>query len=364
MNWRRILLPLVLVVTGCTSLPAFGPSAQEIAGAAETNIAADDDMTAFALIDVSAATLPDVQRVGSAFPPAFRAQALLTEHDRISVTDVLEIRIWEAASDGLFASSGQRETVLSAQVSNAGTIEITYAGRIHVAGLTTGRVREVMIDKYQGQAIDPEINVQIVETAARKATVLGAVRSSGLVTIPANGIRILDILAQAGGVPYPEWEVEIAVSRGSARGHMRMDHLRANSSNNIVIVPRDTVQVTHRARRFSVFGAVRQSGRVELDIPVPSLSDLLAEVGGLNDMQAAPNAVFIFRRSRGPNDLQKVYRLDFARADSFILADQFTLHDADIIYVATADATEFRKFITTIISPFLGGVAGAQDIGN
>ena len=362
--YRSWIVPLAFVVTGCTSLPAFGPSAQDIVGAAESNIAVDSDMTAFVLIDVSAATLPAVQSKGSVVPAGFRAQEFSTTHESISASDKLEVRIWEAATDGLFASNGQRETVLALQVSSAGTIEVPYAGRIAVAGLTPGQVRDELLKKLQGQAIDPEINVQITEIGPRTATILGAVRASGQVTIPANGMRMLDLLAQAGGVPYPHWEVEVIISRGSATGRMRLDHLRGNTANNIVILPQDTVQVVHAPRRYSVFGAVRQSGRVALDTAIPTLSDLLAEVGGLNDTQAAPNAVFVFRRAHRLGAAQKVYRLDFARADSFLLADQFTLLDADIVYVATADATEFRKFITTIVSPFLGGVTGVQNIGN
>jgi polysaccharide export outer membrane protein len=332
--------------------------------AADSNISVEDEMTAFQLIDISPATLPAAPRASSGFPAGFRSQSFLTDQERIAVSDRLELRIWEAAIDGLFASNGQRETVLSVHVSNAGTIEIPYAGQLTVAGLTASQAREIILNRYQGQAIDPEVNIQIIETGARAATVIGATRTSGRATIPANGLRLLDLIAQMGGVPYPYWEVDILVSRGSTTGRMRMDHLRGNASNNIVIFPNDTVQVTHTARRFSVFGAVQQSGRIGLDTATPSLSDLLAEVGGLNDMQAAPNAIFIFRRAQDLESTPTVYRLDFARADSFLLADQFTLHEADIIYVATANAREFHKFIATIVSPFLGGVANAQALGN
>ena len=364
LGFRRLALCVAAVaVSGCATLPAFGPSADEIVEASAYEVDAGAAMTSFQLINVSAATMPSASRAGGGFPNSFRSQRFLVEHERISVSDVLELRIWETANDGLFAASGQRETVLSFQVSNAGTIEVPYAGRINAAGLTTAGVRRVLLEKYQGKAIDPGINVRIMETSARTATVLGDLRTSGRADIPANGIRLLALLAQMGGVPHPLWEVEIAVSRGSHTGKIRMDLLSGHSSENIVILPGDTVQVTHIPRRYAVYGAVARTGNANLNIAHPSLSDLLAEVGGLNDMQAAPNSVFVFRRARKAGEDPVAYRVDFARADAFLLADQFMLNETDIVYVATADASEFRKFIATLLAPVVSSANSVQSLG-
>ncbi len=354
---------VLLMLSGCASLPAFGPSADEIVAGAVSENAVDPELVAFDLINVNAVTVPPAYS-GGRFPRGFQDQRFLVDHERISVADVLELHIWETANDGLFASSGNRETVLSFEVSNAGTVEVPYAGRINVAGLTTSRVRQVLLEKYQGQAIDPEISVRIIDAATRTVTVLGDVATSGRADVPAQGIRLMSLLAQMGGSPNPLWETEISVSRGSHSGSVRMDQVTGHSSNNIVILPGDTVQIRHLPRRYAVYGAVSNSGRIALDIARPTLSDLLAEVGGLNDMQAAPNAVFVFRRARNLNENPQVYRVDFARADAFILADQFLLNETDIIYVATADASEFRKFVTTILSPVVSSANSVNNLGN
>ncbi|RBW43753.1 hypothetical protein DS901_09570 [Loktanella sp. D2R18] len=354
---------LLLLLSGCASLPAFGPSADAIVAGAASESDPDPALVAFDLINVSATTVPPTYS-GGRFPRGFLDQSFLVDHERISVADVIELRIWETANDGLFASSGNRETVLSFEVSNAGTVEVPYAGRINVAGLTTSRVRQVLLEKYQGQAIDPEISVRILDTAARTVTVLGDVTTSGRADIPAQGIRLMALLAQMGGSPNPLWETEISVSRGSHSGSVRMDQVAGHSANNIVILPGDTVQIRNIPRRYAVYGAVSNSGNIALNIARPTLSDLLAEVGGLNDMQAAPNAVFVFRRARNLNETPQVYRVDFARADAFILADQFLLNETDIVYVATADASEFRKFVTTLMSPVVSSANSVNNLGN
>jgi polysaccharide export outer membrane protein len=354
----------VFALTGCESLPAFGPSADTIVAGAASENTTEGELVAFDLINVTAMTIPPPAYIGGRFPSDFRAQGFAVDHERITVSDVIELRIWETANDGLFASSGNRETVLSFQVSNAGTVEVPYVGRINVAGLTTARVRQVLLEKYQGQAIDPEINVRIVETSARTVTVLGDVGTSGRADIPAQGIHLLALLAQMGGSQNPVWETEISVSRGSRSGRIRMDQVSGHSSDNIVILPGDTVQVRHVPRRYAVYGAVANTGNINLNSTTPTLSDLIAEVGGLNDMQAAPNAVFVFRRARDLNNSPSVYRIDFARADAFILADQFLLNETDIVYVATAGASEFRKFVTTLLSPVVSSANSVNSLGN
>ena len=101
--------------------------------------------------------------------------------------------------------------------------------------------------------------------------------------------------------------------------------------------------------------------------PSPTLSGLLAEASGLVDLQAEASSVFIFRMNHQQEDIgQKMptaYRLDFSKPDVFLLAGQFEVLPSDIVYVATAGASEFRKFITTLFSPFLGGTSGVQNLG-
>ena len=350
-------------LAACSTLPAFGPSSGDIVQAAQSESPRATEIVPYHLINVSAATLPAPPNRGGFFPASFRQQDFLVHNQSVRASDTLEVRIWETANDGLFAANGQRMAAFSTDVSNAETISLPYAGTMPVRGMTTEDIRKALLDRYTGQAIDPEISVRITGTDTQAVAVLGAVRQASSLKIPSRGIRLLDLLARAGGVPHPAWEVDLSVTRGGQVAQLSLDSLDDRQGNNIVILPGDTVQVTHTPRRYAVFGAVSHPGNTALDAPQPSLAMLLAEVGGLNDMQAEPNSVFVFRRSQ-PVGQAVAYRLDFARADAFLLADQFPLAASDIVYVATADASEFRKFVSTLVSPLLGSTNALQNIGN
>ena len=361
-----VLASLHLGILACSSLPAFGPSSDDIAAAAQLEFNKNAKVAKFHLINITSDSLP-AEQVPSfdRFPDSFIEQRFLEYNERIVTGDLLAIRIWEAAADGLFAANGQRETTFTLTVSNSGAIDVPYAGHITVAGNSVHQVREILLERYKGQAIDPEINVQIEETQSRAVAVLGAVREPGRAIVPSNGIRLLDLIALAGGTPDPPWETEVKVTRGNDAANLGLTRILDDSANNIVILPGDTIQVKHLPRQFAIYGAVNRPGNVVLATAQPTLSGLLAESGGLNYIRAEPNSVFVFRqREDAAEALPVAYRFDFARPDAFLLADKFVMKPSDVAYVATADASEFNKFMTILLSPFFGAAGNIQNLGN
>ncbi|MDM7932221.1 SLBB domain-containing protein [Tabrizicola sp.] len=359
---------LLLGLAGCSTMPAFGPSAAAIDKSAADIVADTDDVLPFRIIDVSASTLPAATASGRSFPAAFRGPGLRTTDEVIAVGDRLEIRLWEVAEDGLFASAGRRETVLNAVVSNSGEITAPYANTITARGLTTAQLRAVLLERYRGQAIEPEIAVAITETQSRATTVLGAVGTPGRVVIASSGIRLLDLIAQAGGTSHADWEVSVTVQRASSSATVLLSDILENSASNIVIFPGDIVSIAHVPRRFVVYGAVKRPGNIEIPLEEAHLAYLLSEVGGLNDRIAQARAVFVFRPAAAgglPEDLRATaYRFDFSRPDTLLLAGMFRLEPTDITYVASADAVDFQKFVSIILSPILGSASTATNLGD
>ncbi len=364
-----LLTALTVIVTGCSTMPAFGPSSDSIMKAAKQDKKTASTDANFKVIDISSSTLPhSSDELPGQFPLYIINQPFFSSNQQVIPSDVISIRIWEAADDGLFASSGQRETIFNLTVSNEGSIDVPYAGSISVSGKSVHEIREILLERYQGKAIDPEINVEIKQTYSRGVSVLGNVSSPGRIPVPARGIKLLDLIALAGGVPHPAWEVNVKITRKNGSAELGFIDVLSDPHNNIVVLPNDNLQVTHLPRRFAIYGAIRKPGNVSVNAPVPRLSDVLAESGGLNDMQAEASSVFVFRPNidqiQNGEGTSIAYRLNFAQADAFLLASQLELSPSDIIYIATADASEFRKFATSLLSPFLGSASSVQNIGN
>ena len=366
---RKRFQHLALIMTvaslnaGCSTMPAFGPDAEAINQASIQGENPAADILPFELVNVTAATLPTHEQSTALFPVTFRNQQFLSADETISIGDQLNIRIWEVAEDGLFATAGNRETALNVEVSNSGQITVPYAGSLNTDGLTTEQLRSALLERYQGRAVEPEISVSITSTDGRSATLLGNVRNSGQLTIPARGIRLLDLIAQSGGASSPPWETSVTVQRGSASGKLTLAEIARSQTNNIVILPGDTVTVDHAPRRFAVYGGVSRPSNIEIPLETASLAYLLAEVGGLNDRVAQARSVYVFRSEPGTRNAT-AYQFDFSRPDALLLAGVFQLEPSDITYVASADAADFQRFFTILLSPLFGTTNNINSLGN
>lgn len=354
---------VVVILAGCSTMPAFGPDADAITRFETNSPEVDQDNVPFNVVEVTAATLPAAVDTTSFFPASFRSQLFRSADEVVGEGDQLEINIWEVAEDGLFATVGNRQTTLSVQVSNSGQISVPYAGIIEARGLTTPELRSLLLDRYRGQAVEPEISVAIKATEARSATLLGDVRTPGRATIPSRGVRLLDLIAQSGGVSSAPWEMMISVQRRDASGAITLSDIIANPSNNIVILPGDTVNVAHTPRRFAVYGGVSRPSNIEIPLEDANLAYLLAEVGGLNDRVAQARSVFVFRPAKA-GATATAYQFDFSRPDALLIASAFRLTPSDITYVASADAADFQRFVSIILSPVLGTASRATSFGN
>ena len=111
-----LLMTVATFSAGCSTMPAFGPDAEAINQASLQGENAAADILPFELVNVTAATLPAQEQSTALFPVTFRNQQFLSADETIGIGDQLDIRIWEVAEDGLFATAGNRETELNVQV--------------------------------------------------------------------------------------------------------------------------------------------------------------------------------------------------------------------------------------------------------
>ena len=361
---------MALSLVACSTMPAFGPTAEVIAASAIPTNAPSDAMATlpYRIIEVSAATLPGRVHTEDRFSSSFRAERFRTDDEKISVGDQLEISIWEISEDGLFASAGQRETQLSVTVSNSGNISAPYAGVVVADGATTSELRMALLDRYRGRAVEPEIAVSITATDGRTVAILGAVAAPGRATIPSSGIRVLDLIAQVGGASFPPWEVEVMVQRGNIQSSTSLDAIVSSSTNNIVLLPNDIVTLEYVPRRFAVYVAVNRPGNIEITPTNADFASLIAQADGLNDRVAEAKSAFVFRPSSHSTAVSSssqaiAYRLDFSRPDALLLAQQLSLKPDDIIYIASAGAADFNRFVSLVLKPFFGTVSAVNNIG-
>ena len=289
----------------------------------------------------------------------------------IGIGDTIQVTIWEASSGGLFSSAaldpaatGQHSAVIPPQlVGSDGSITVPFAGRLRVVGMAPSAVEKKIVEALQGKAIEPQVLVTVSENMSSRVTVLGEVTTGAQVPLSPKGEKVLDVIAAAGGVRTPPYETFVSLMRGGRTATVAMQQLVANPSENVYVLPGDTLTLQRIAQNFTVFGATGSNNLIDFDAQGITLQEALAKAGGLRDAQADPSGVFLMRREPielaramdptiaavpGYDSVNVIYRLNLRHTGSYFLAQQFAVKDKDTLYVASAPLNELQKFLSLL----------------
>ncbi|MDF7808294.1 polysaccharide export protein [Pontiellaceae bacterium B12219] len=354
-----------LLLSSCSTLPGSGPSRHKMAKVQDEP--ADD--REYAVIQLS---VDVVQQLGDRRPVSLNESFSTTLNGKpesvLGIGDQLVINIWETSGDGLFSTFEKKQSRIDSVIDESGAIFIPYVGQVQVAGKTIEEVRSTIEEGLQGKAVEPQVQVALKANVSNNLVVVGDVNQPGRYPLPIGGVRLLDAVAAAGGSRAPIYEAEAKIVRGEISDTIRLDEVLGQKNNNVWMMPGDTVQLMHKPRTFTAFGAVSSKSRHAFETETLSLAEALAQAGGLNDGQADAGGVFLFRfedpdvlRAAGrevPDVLfhgraAAIYRLDFKEPEAFFLSRSFAMQDKDIIYVANAFAAEYYKFIRIYVQPLL-----------
>ncbi|WP_198015318.1 polysaccharide biosynthesis/export family protein [Nitratidesulfovibrio termitidis] len=287
--------------------------------------------------------------------------------------DIIEISVWEAPPAMLFSSGvtdsyagaiASRAVTLPAQmVAPDGMITMPFAGRIAVEGRTTQEIEADIDNSLQGKANQPQVLVRVVRNNTSNVTVVGEVNKSALVPLTPKGERLLDALAEAGGVTHPINRMAVQLSRENTTATMPLDAVIRDPRQNIPLRPGDVITALFQPQSFSVLGATGKNEEIPFEAQGISLAQALARSGGLNDNRADARGVFVFRfedahllepapTPAGPENgaVPVVYQIDLRDPASFFVTQNFPVQNRDVIYVANSPAAEFEKFLRLVIS--------------
>jgi polysaccharide export outer membrane protein len=365
------------VIAGCSALPTAGPTASDI-----RKQEVRDSQTQFDLVDIDdnvlAALLAEPRE---SFHARFKKYGLPPQ-PKIGIGDAVVVSIWEAAGGGLFSASptdhvsaGSRSVTIPEQiVGRDGGISVPFADRVPVAGRLPVEVQRTIEQRLAEKAIEPQVIVTVTKSLTNSVTVTGETVTGARVALSLKGDRLLDLIAAVGGSKSPVYETFVRLSRDGVTATIPMESLVADPAENIYAQPGDVLTLVRLPHSFTVFGATGSNAQISFPSERMTLVEALAKAGGLQDLRADPEGVFLFRfeppnivralgrppLNTGPDGSSPVvYRLDLRDARSYFLAQRFLVEDKDIVYVANADLNELQKFFTllnTLTGPIITGV--------
>jgi polysaccharide export outer membrane protein len=351
---------LALSCAGCSLIPADGPQSTDI----RASQAGAPESLPYALVKMT----PEVVRILGQYTPRLSrafADKSPPKAFRFGIGDTVSVTIFEAAAGGLFipAEAGVRPgnfvTIPNQAVDDHGNIAVPYAGAIPAKGRTPAEIQRSIVDALKSRAIEPQVVVSLIDQHTSLISVLGDVRGAGRFPASPSGERILDAVARAGGPATQGYDMWVTLERQGHRASVPFGALLYEPSNNIYVLPNDVIYLYSQPQTFVAFGAAGNQGQFKFDAWRLSLAEAVGKHGGLNDFQADPASVFLYRgetrevatqlgidctRFHGPI-IPVIYLVNFRDPSGYFLAQTFEMRNKDVIYTSNAGAVETTKFL-------------------
>jgi polysaccharide biosynthesis/export protein len=376
---KLLVCACAAVLSGCAALPSAGPTAAEVVA----NESAESVITGYVIVDIDPRVTGILAKRATPTLYGMFKDSRRPPDVRIGSGDAVTITIWEAASGGLFStasidrmSPGSRTaTIPEQEVSQNGTVQVPYAGRLKLAGLRPADAEALIVSSLKGKAIEPQAVVTITRNRNNTVTVTGEVTNGMLAPVSVKGDRVLDVVAAAGGLRAPGHEVFVRLTRDEKSANIPFNTLLADNRENVFVRPGDVLTVMREPQRFTAFGGTGRNELIPFDAAGMTLEQAIARAGGLLDFRADSTGVFLLRFEpvslvaqmlperadhMASSYVPVVYRLNMRNANAYFMARAFQMRNNDILYVANAPLTEVQKFLNVIgsaVTPVASGAA-------
>lgn len=382
---KTVLVAAVLSVAACSVLPSAGPLAHKVTALERQQAAATPEVE---LVEINEQVALGLYRqyAGQSFADLGDAAA---ESDAVSVGDVLDIMIWEAAPAFLFGggltasgSGSAQVTQLPPQVVDSrGAISVPFIGNVAVAGKTPVQIQDIVKGRLKRMANQPQVIVRLAQNNAANVSV---VRPGNSIRLPltAAGERVLDAVAAVGGSTANVQDTNVQLTRGMTVKTVALEELVANPRQNIRLKRGDVVTLITNPYTFTSMGAVGKTEEIGFSVKGLSLAEAVGRMGGLQDQRADARGVFVFRYLRltdlpvqqqqkwldkgyaASAEIPVVYRLNLGDANSLFWMQRFPIRNKDVVYVSNAPLAEVQKFLQFVFSPLASSAYNINRLGN
>jgi polysaccharide biosynthesis/export protein len=244
---------------------------------------------------------------------AMPAQAQVRDYV-VGAGDVLRVNVFQNA-----------DLTLETRVSDSGVMSYPLLGQVKVGGLTVPQVEAAIVNGLrEGNFLKlPQVTVNVVQVRAHQVSVLGLVNRPGRYPIDTVGLRLSELLAQAGGVAAGGADLVSLIGERDGKPYRAEVDLpalygRKPQGDDPVLRNGDVVFVD-RAPVIYIYGEVQRPGAMRLDRDMRVMQALAA--GGGPTLRGTEKGLRVHRRG---ND---------GRTEVLQPTMDEPLRDGDVIYV-------------------------------
>ena len=279
----------------------------------------------------------------------------------VGVGDQLRVRTWagpERQSDA--EQSGINEGPV---VNESGEFFFPYVGMTKASGRSVAQIREALEESLRVYITNPQVEVDVQEFRAHNVNALGQVTSPGPTRLTNVPLRLLDLINVAGTTA----DADLARVEIRRKGSVYTVNLRSfidygTARQNPVLLPGDVVFVPASGdNKVFVFGEIGTAGELALDSGRMTLTEVLAEMGGLDRTRADARGVFVFRRPANQVQGFDVYQFDLTDATALMITSQFAMAPMDVVFVTTDPIARWNDTGAKLLGP-VSSIVNARTI--
>lgn len=306
-RWRRRLAVIVTAVGEMAVLSScglFGVGARPMVKAGEVTSGAAEAVPAQPVIRET-----KIERVLPASAPIPVAEARQPQHGpgapqtatepyRLGVDDELEISVY-----------GEPDLSKTQAVRPDGKVVFPLVGDITAAGLTPEELREQLTQAMSRYIWSPRITVVMRRYASRKVSVLGELRTPGVLSLSSD-ISLVEAVSRAGGPTENADLLGGVLLRNGQVVPVDFDKLlrQGDASQNVALKANDVILIPDiRNRKAFVLGQVKKPGVVSLK-PGATLVEAISLAEGATENADLPGSVLVRDGQILPVNFEKLLR--------------------------------------------------------
>lgn len=342
-------------VTGVGGIGGKNKSKVEEGSVTEYRAQLDNgELIGYRVVEVSGQSLAQIRQetdtIWPPLPPDFQqiTPDQVPPEYRIGPGDVVLVVVWDHPE--LSTPLGDRTDVANAGrlVSADGTMFYPYVGEFKVAGMTVVELRDFLAGQLARVITRPQVDARVVAFRSQRVQVTGDVQTPGTVTLDDTPKGVLEAINERGGLAATASRRRVLLTRGGVSYPLDLAGMLSGDRpvSNPRLIAGDIVHVPDSSNDLVfVLGETTEQKQIVLQQGKTTLTEALAQAGGLDKLRANDSGVLVFRRPFAVGRLPTIYTLDLDNPLGLMLAGEMVLHPRDVVYVK---ATGFAKYNSVI----------------
>jgi polysaccharide export outer membrane protein len=257
--------------------------------------------------------------------------------------DRLHLTVWDPQENSLLTTVEQRSATMEALVvAPDGTVFVPYIDLVTVGGLSPEAARAEIQQRLTAIAPSAQVQLAVAEGQQNTIDLVSGVQKPGRYPVATQGVTILSMLAEGGGIPPALRNPVVRLQRGDTSYAILAQELYRSSDRDILLRGGDRVVVEEDPRSFIVLGAAGAEKTVAFQKVSHTLLEGLSLSAGLSEARADPRGVLVLRQygdkalrsdGRGPAKRDVIFAFDLSTGDGLFAARSFSLHPDDVVLV-------------------------------